>query len=87
MATSDIAVTFLDRNLRELLHQPYDRPDPGEVSSPDAGDSPATSRCAAVVLFDAIQGGKIAVIELELGRSHVLLEVLWLVVAGSSRPR
>ena len=31
----------LDRNLRALLHRRHDRPDPGEVSSPDVGDSPA----------------------------------------------
>jgi hypothetical protein len=44
-----------------------------------AGDNatrdPGTSLRAVVALFEAIQGGEIAVIELELGRGHVLLEV------------
>src|SRR3954452_8904355 len=38
MATSDMAVTFLDRDLWALLPGLHDRPYPGEVSSPDAGD-------------------------------------------------
>jgi hypothetical protein len=63
------------------LHRPHDRPDPGEASSPDAGDRPAAhpgpprdaaaSPCAAVALFDAIQGGELAVIELEPGISSI----------------
>jgi hypothetical protein len=36
---------------------------------------PGASVCAVVALFDTIESGEIGVIEVELDRSHVLLEV------------
>src|ERR1700722_7324268 len=52
------------------------RVEPGEVSSPDHGDSRLWESVSAVLaLSDAIEGGEIAGVERNLDRAHVLLEV------------